>query len=89
MKLSKTAVHSLSQLLSRLPAQFIEIFVCPSRAHGPNIVWSKLRVHGANVGAVARDNQGAAAFPTRQARAGGNGLVDSRLILIRRSCGSG
>jgi hypothetical protein len=82
-------VHSLSQLLARLLAQVLNVFVCPPRAHGPNIVRSKVRIYGADGGAVARDNQGATALSTRQTGAGGNGLVDNRLILIRGGCGNG
>lgn len=48
-----------------------------------------MRVYGADGRAVARDNQGAAAFSTRQAGAGGNRLVNNGLVLIRRSCGNG
>lgn len=38
----------LSQLLARLLAQLVEVFVGPSRTHGSDVVWSKVRVNRAD-----------------------------------------
>lgn len=70
------------QFFARFPAECLNVFAGPPRAHGPHIVRSKLGVVGADGGAISGHDQWAAALSTGQARADRGGLVDLVLVVL-------
>ena len=78
----------LNQGLARVLAHLLNLLAASSRAHGPGVTVVVLLLLELDMGAVARDDDGAAGLSAPQARAHG-GVASLGLVLVADRAGAG